>query len=222
MSLPPLVYAAAIALVLPSVIGIFQYRRLPPDLKPLTVLFGIHALITIAQFVLAFQRINNIWTSHAYYLIEVVILFWIYSLWTPSGRARSIFLVLSILYGVFWIVGKFSFEDFTIAALYTPSVSRIILLGSTLYILGVIAVVSEHPLHLEPKFWFAAGFLTIFSGSLMFYGFRTIMLNFSSDSINALWSIHWSITILSNFLHVIGFLCILRRPNIGGQLELAP
>jgi hypothetical protein len=149
-------------------------------------------------------------------------LFWIYSLWTHSDRARSIFLALTILYGIFWIAAKFSFEEFTVSALYTPTVSRVILLGSTLYILGVIASTCKRPLYLEPKFWFAAGFLVIFSGSLMFYGFRTIILDFSLDAITTLWSIHWINTMLSNVMHAIGFLCILLLPNTGGQLELAP
>ncbi|MEX1139016.1 MAG: hypothetical protein WEB33_09680 [Bacteroidota bacterium] len=221
MGIPLLAYLAGGAIVLPFIFGLFAAAKLEKDLKPLLGLFGIHTLFTVFQFVLAFQRVNNIWTSHTYYLIEVAMVFWIYSQWIYSTRARSIFLGLSILYGIFWTAAKFSFEEFTVSALYTPTVSRVILLGSTLHILVSIASNIERPLYLEPKFWFAAGFLVMYSGSLMFYAFRTLIFGSSLDAIFTLLSIHWITTILSNVLHVIGFLCILRLPNTGGQLELA-
>jgi hypothetical protein len=221
MSLPLLAYMAGGAVILPVVVGLFASSRLNRSLKPLLLLFGIHALLTVLQFALAFQGVNNRWTSHVYYIIEVVLLLRIYSLWTPSIRARTIFLGMTILYGAFWIASKFLFEQFSGPALYTPTVSRVMLLGSTLYILMVIATTNDRPLYFEPRFWFSAGFLVILAGSLMFYGFRTLFLDFSIEAMKTLWSIHWTITVFSNVLHVIGFLCTLRLPNTGGQLELA-
>jgi hypothetical protein len=221
MELPPLGYVASLAVILPSLVALSLYRRLPADLRPLFVLFGIHAAIMVAQFVLAHQRINNLWTSHWYYLIEVVMLLWLYSLWSRSQKALFIFRLLSVCYAVFWVAAKIFFEEFTATALYTPTVSRVILIGATLYVLGVLASTSEGPLYIEAKFWFAAGFLVLLAGSMMFYAFRTLFLDYSPDSVNLFWSIHWSVTIFSNLLHIIGFLCILRLPNIGGQSELA-
>ncbi len=221
MGLPLLGYVASVAVILPSLVALSLYRRLSSDLKPLFVLFGIHAAIMVAQFVLARQRINNIWTSHWYYLIEVVMLLWIYSLWSRSQKVHFIFMTLSVCYTLFWVAAKFLFEEFTVNGLYTPTVSRVILIGATLYVLGFLASTSEGPLYREPKFWFAAGFLALLAGGLMFYAFRTIFLSYSPDSINMLWSIHWSMTIISNLLHIIGLACILRLPNTGGQSELA-
>ena len=222
MGIPILAYFAAGAVVLPSLIGLAVYPKLEKDLKPLLVLFVVHSLLTALQFVLSFQRVNNLWTSHIYYLIEVVILFRVYSLWVPSATARSIFLGITLLYSVFWIGAKFLFEDFTTPALYTPTVSRVLLIGTTLYVLLITASSSERPLYLEPRFWFAAGFLMLFTGSLMFYGFRTIIFRYSMDAIESLLTIHWINTIFSSCLHTVGFLCILRLPNTGGRLELAP
>ncbi|MEP0823691.1 MAG: hypothetical protein HRF44_12665 [Ignavibacterium sp.] len=221
MGIPLLAYLAGGAVIAPFFVGLSVYRRLEKQIRPLFVLFGIHAVLTIVQILLALRQINNLWTSHVYYLVEVVILLRVYSLWTESARARTIFYGMGIAYCLFWAASKLMFEQFTTSALYTPTVSRIILLGSTLSILLVISSTSTRILYEEPKFWFAAGFLVIFAGSLMFYGFRTLILDYSMDAIRTLWSIHWGVTIVSNLLHVIGFLCILRLPNTGGQLELA-
>ncbi|GJQ20301.1 MAG: hypothetical protein HBSIN02_06560 [Bacteroidia bacterium] len=221
MGIPFLAYLAGGATIAPFFMGLCVYRRLERQIKPLFILFGIHAALTFVQAYLALRQTNNLWTSHVYYLVEVVILLRVYSLWTASAHARGIFYGMGILYSLFWAASKLLFEQFTTSALYTPTVSRIILLGSTLYILLMISSTTTRMLYSEPKFWFAAGFLVIFAGSLMFYGFRNLFLDLSVEAVKTLWSIHWSVTIVSNLLHVIGFLCILRFPNTGGQLELA-
>lgn len=215
-------YVAIGMVIVPFVVGLLSSSRLPRDMRPLLALFGIHAIITVAQLILAVQKINNLWTSHLYYLTEVVFLLWVYSLWTSSERARTIFRITTILYAVFWITAKFLFEDFTKSALYTPTVSRVILLGSTLSMLVMLASRDDQVLYLQPKFWFAAGFLVLFAGSLMYYALRTLFFDFSRDVIDTIFLIHWINSILSNSLHTVGFLWILRRPNTGGQLELAP
>lgn len=222
MDLPLIAYMAGGAVILPSLIGLAAMRRLESDMRLLLALFGFHAVLTVLQFALASQAINNLWTSHIYYLVEVVVLLRVYSLWTSSGSAKRIFLWLTVLYAIFWIAAKFFLEEFTVSAFYTPTVSRVMFIGSTLYILVVVASNSEHPLYLEPRFWFAAGFLVLFAGSLMFYAFRNFIFGFSVEIVDRLLTIHWMNILLSNSLHCVGFLCILRLPNTGGRLELAP
>jgi hypothetical protein len=222
MNLPLIAYMAAGAIFLPLLIGLGAFQRLESDMRLLLAFFGFHAFLTVLQFALASQAINNLWTSHIYYLVEMVIVLRVYSLWTPSGSAKTIFLWLTILYVVFWVAAKFFLEEFMVSAFYTPTVSRIIFIGSTLYILVAVAGNTEHPLYREPRFWFAAGFLVLFAGSLMFYAFRNFIFGFSVEIVDRLLTIHWTNIVLSNALHSVGFLCILRLPNTGGRLELAP
>jgi len=222
MSLPPLVFAAGVAIVVPSIIGLIMFRGLPSDLKPLSFLFVIHAVITIVQFFLAYKRINNIWTSHIYNIIEVALLLGIFSLWTDSRKARLIFWSIMGLYVILWIVAKVIFEQFDLAPVYTPMISRIILLTATIYIILFIgATTTERVLAGEPKFWFAAGFLLAYAGSLMFYGFKSLINDLPYDEIVKIWSIHWVVTILSNSFFIAGFVCVPLVRNTGGQLELA-
>lgn len=221
MQLPIVTYFAISAVILPTLVGLLVFNRLEKDLKLLFGLFSFHSILTIMQFIMAFHRINNLWTSHVYYLVEVVILCHVFSNWAGSPGARRIFSWLSLAYVVFWTVIKVSVESFATWALYTPTVSRILLIGLSLHVLMVLAAKIEIPLYREPRFWFAAGFLVLFSGSLMYYGFRTLILQFSFDAMNTALTVNWVNTIFSNSLHIIGFLCILRLPNTGGQLALA-
>jgi hypothetical protein len=221
MSLPPLVFVAGVAIIAPAVIGLLMFRQLPLALRPLTLLFGIHAMITVAQFVLAFQRINNIWTSHIYSIMEIVILLAIFASWTDSRRAKIIFWSIMGSYAIFWVLAKILFEPFNVSPVYTPTTSRVILLSGSLYTLFVVATNQERILIREPKFWFAAGFLLAYAGSLMYYGFRSMFNDLPLDEIIKLWSIHWAVSILSNILFIAGFICVPLARNTGGQLELA-
>ncbi|MEX2117504.1 MAG: hypothetical protein WEB37_11500 [Bacteroidota bacterium] len=222
MDLPLIAYMAGGAIVVPFLLGLIALRKLGHDTRLLLAFFGFHSFLTVFQFALAFHAINNLWTSHIYYLVEMVVVLRVYSFWTPSRSARRIFLWLTILYAVFWIAAKFLLEEFTVSALYTPTVSRVIFIGSTLYILVVVATNSELSLYLESRFWFAAGFLVLFAGSLMFYAFRNFIFGFPVEIVDRLLTIHWTNILLSNLLQSAGFLCILRLPNTGGRLELAP
>ncbi len=221
MNIPPLVYIAAVSVALPFIFGIFHFFRLPSDLKPLVVLFGAHAAITVAQFALAFQGVNNLWTSHVYNIIEVVFLLIILSTWASGGKSRLLMRSTAILYVLFWVFAKVFLEKFNAPAVYTPTISRIIIISGTLYLLVVVASQTHTPIFREPKFWFAAGFLLACAGSLMFYGFRTLLDGLSMDAIVRVWSIHWVVLTVSNILLTIGFLCRPQARNSGGQLELA-
>ena len=55
----------------------------------------------------------------------------------------------------------------------------------------------------------------------MFSFLRSVIDILPLDGLMVAYSIHWAITIVTNALYAIGFLCKPQVQNSGGQLELA-
>ena len=222
MSLPPLAYIAFFSIVLPFMLSIIFWRRFQDDKRPLIILYGAYSGFLGIQYSLAIRGINNLWTSHIYELVELPLILLMYRMWISSKDAKNIYMGVVIVYAGFWIASKIFLESFDGPTFFASVISRIFLVAGSLYVLfEITSADSDRSLMVEPKFWFAAGFLAGAAGDLMFYAFQTFIVGFSFENAMRVFSIHWSVTIISNFMVTIGILCKPRLRTSGGHLELA-
>jgi len=223
MRFPLIAYIAFGSILAPFILSLAFLDRFQRGTRPLIVLFGAYSAVLVTQRILGSQGINNLWTSHLYNVLEVVLVLHVFSMWLASKRTQRVYRATMLLYMTLWLSAKIFWEAFDVPGLTTPVISRVVLLASSLHVLfAITATDSERPLMAEPRFWYAGGFLVSAAGSLMFYALRTVMDAFPLDDVYRVLSINWTIITLSNLMFVVGILCKPRVRNSGGQLELAP
>lgn len=223
MNFPPIAYIAFISIVLPFVLSVILWRRFLNDTWLLIILYGAYTEVLFIQLTLALRRINNLWSSHVYEVLELVLIVLMYRMWVSSKNAKTVYLWIAMVYAVFWLTARSLLVPSELLGLYTPVLSRVLVVAGSLYILfEITSADAERSLLFEPKFWFASGFLAAASGDLMFYAFDKFITGFSFEDAKRVYSIHWAVTVISNLMVVIGILCKPRQRTSGGLLELAP
>lgn len=222
MSLPPLAYIAFSSIVLPFVLSVFTWRRFRDDTWPLIVLYGAYSEVLVIQYTLAIRRINNLWSSHLYNVLELVLVLLMYRMWISSKEMKNAFAGAAAAYLVFWVTAMTFLESFDGPGSFTSVISRVLLVAGSLFVLfEITSAENDRSLIAESKFWFAAGFLVGSAGDLMFYAFDSFIAGFSFEYAMKVASFHWSVTLVSNILVIIGILCKPRLRISGGHLELA-
>ena len=107
---PLLTYISILSVVIPIGAGILRISLVDRGMKVLFfyLLFAFTADVYLMWFVSG--RLLEIGLIHLYYLIEYVFIMTIMSLWQESQRIKRLFQVLILLYTLFWIIAKFTFE----------------------------------------------------------------------------------------------------------------
>ncbi|MGD0589486.1 MAG: hypothetical protein ABSA44_01645 [Bacteroidota bacterium] len=144
---------------------------------------------------------------HTYYLVEYLFIISIISVWQESHRMKRLFQVLLLLYILFWIIAKVTFEPLNGLYSLTASVSQVILALSAGYTLFVVIGNRLQPLVSHQRFWVLLSFVIYYAGTLTFYALLGILVHYSSKDMLLAVSINWSLKILFNILLTIGFLC---------------
>jgi hypothetical protein len=131
----------------------------------------------------------------------------IVTVWQESHRIKKLFQVLMLLYVIFWIVAKVTFEPLSGLYSTTASISQVILAlgaGYTLFI--VIGNRTQSLIH-DYRFWILLSFVIYYAGTLLVIALRGILIHYSAETLVLVASIDWSLNILFNILIAIGFLC---------------
>ncbi|MGD1043780.1 MAG: hypothetical protein ABR936_00480 [Bacteroidota bacterium] len=144
---------------------------------------------------------------HAYFLMEYIFIISIISIWQESHWMRRIFQALILLYILFWIVAKLTFEPLSGSFSLTASISQVILsLGAGYTLFVVIGNRIQTLIHYD-RFWVLLSFVIYYAGTLLFIALREILIHYSIETFFFVNSIDWSLKILFNVLFVKGFLC---------------
>jgi len=204
---PLLVYIALFSSVLPIGVGISKIKVLHRGTYILLfyLIFAFSADIYFLYFSRGYQFTLGL--HHAYYLLEYIFIMSIVTVWQESHRIKKIFQVLMLLYIIFWIVAKVTFEPLSGLYSTTASISQVILAlgaGYTLFI--VIGNRTQSLIH-DYRFWILLSFVIYYAGTLLIIALRGILIHYSAENILLVSSIDWSLNILFNILLAIGFLC---------------
>ena len=220
MKLPFLAYAAGLSTFLPLVAGGIRFRELNREFRILLLVFCLEVVNASLQLVFALQGINNHFLAHFYIVVEFILFLIVFSRWSV-GIWKSILLQILIFFVLFWILSHILFERLDQPAYYSSILSKVFYTGISIVFLHRISSTSDRSILFEPRFWIFSGLLVFSSGGLMFSFLRSVIDILPLDGLMVAYSIHWAITIVTNALYAIGFLCKPQVQNSGGQLELA-
>ncbi len=207
MSVPILYYFAVVSYVLPLPVGMLRYRSLGRELKILFYFLIIGLVTDLISYWEYFGPQSAQWLVHVYIIIEFILLMSIISLWQESKIMNRVFLVLTGLYSVFWIVAKCTFEPINGLYYLSGTISGVLLTLCAGYTLFVVIEQKAQPLLRYDRFWVLLSLVINYTGSLLPIVFAGIVFAYSREHLFRLWSITWIATILSHAMFMIGFLC---------------
>jgi hypothetical protein len=207
MKIPVLFYISMLTEIVTALVGGLRYRTLPRPLRILEWLIIFAILEAGLQWALSYFGIHNLWTSHFFTLIEMVLVVLMYSSWMKNRRNRMILSLCLFVFIIFWIVSKFTFEPLSLVDGWTAAISKI--LQITFSTLLLVDVVKESDMNWtdDSRLWIIAGIIIYSAGSIFIFALFNKMLQISPDRLKIIWFLNWTLIIISNLLYTRGFLC---------------
>ncbi len=204
---PLLVFIALFSSVLPLSVGISRIKILHRGMNILLyyLIFAFSADIYLLWFSRGYQFTLGL--HHIYYLIEFIFIMSIITAWQESHRMKRIFQTVMLLYILFWIIAKVTFEPLTGLYSVIASTSQILLVIGAEFTLFVVIRNRMHPILNHNRFWVLLSFVIYYAGTLLIIASRGILLHYPIKTLFLFASIDWSLKICFNILFTIGFLC---------------
>jgi hypothetical protein len=204
---PLLTYITLFSVILPIGIGIPRIKILHRGMKIL-LLYLICAFFTDIYF-LWFARGYQftLGLHHIYFLVEYIFIMSIITVWQESLKMKRLFQALILIYILFWIIAKVTFEPLNGLYSTTASTSQVFLTLCSGYTFFVVIGNRTQPLINHYRFWGLLSFVVYYAGTLLVIALRGILLHYSIETLLLVASIDWSLKILFNILFAIGFLC---------------
>ncbi|MGA3287055.1 MAG: hypothetical protein ABSD46_06495 [Bacteroidota bacterium] len=209
---PILAFVALFSTAIPILAGIYRLGSIDRAMKILIVYLIFAFSIDIVTMWLIKGYWVNLGLMHIYFLIEYMFIMSIIFFWQESPKMKRLFQTLLLLYMLFWIIAKFTFEPFNGLYSLTTSVSQVLLALGAGYTLFVVMGNRVQPLISHQRFWVLLSFVLFYAGTLTFYALLGIFLHYPTEDMFLAVSINWSLRILFNILLTIGFLCPRTQP----------
>ena len=156
---------------------------------------------------LAFNRINNLWVLHIYTLMEFAFIVVIFSQYVEMIQYRKSVPMILILYSIIWISSKIFLESFAEFDNYSSPPANILLILVALRALYISGQAVEPTIWKMSFFWFSVAVLIKFVGDFTLFLFGEWFINLGLSDGISVWSIHWTINILSNIGFSLALLC---------------
>jgi len=204
---PLLTYISIFSAVFPICAGISKITTLDRGMKILFLylLFAFTADIYLMWFARGYQL--KVGLIHVYYLVEYLFIMSIISVWHESRRMKRLFFALMLLYLLFWVIAKVTFEPLSGLFVFTATTSQVILTFCAESTLIVVIGNRIQPIINHNRFWVLLSFVIYYAGTLLIIASRGIFLHYPVETFFIVASIDWSLKIIFNILFTIGFLC---------------
>ena len=204
---PFLTYLSLYTVIIPIGVGISRIKILDRGMNIL-LLYLISAFAA-DNYLIWFSRGYQftLGLHHIYYLVEYIFIMSIIIVWQQSVKMKRLFYALIILFILFWIIAKFTFEP--LSGLYSviASTSQVLLVIGAELTLFVVVENRMQPVINDFRFWVLLSFILYYAGTLLIVTSRGIFVQYSIETIFLIASIDWSLKIIFNILLTIGFLC---------------
>ena len=188
-------------------LGLIRYQKLGRGTRILAVYFSVSVALSLVQFYLASQRINNLWLTHLFTPIQYAFFASIFALWQNDHRMKLALQLSAILFAALCLSGILFFEDPRTFNIYTRPVEGVLLVFFSGQMLHMINKRSLEPLARQPAFWISAATLIYFSGLAVLYGLSNTLLSRSVETLRSAWIAHTIVGIIANLLYGVAFLC---------------
>jgi hypothetical protein len=207
MKLPWLFYLFLFMHVSTALVGGFRYKSLPRPMRILEWLVVLSVVDTIGKLILIPFHYHTLWLSHYFTLFELMFITFMYALWFKLQSRKKILYWSLVGFTLLWIIGKVSFEPFSSPDDWTATVSKVLQIAFSIYILIDVIRESDILWTNDPRMWAAAGIILYAAGTLIWFALFNRMLQDSPELLRQSYSVNWTVLIISNLFFIRGFLC---------------
>ncbi|MBN1397299.1 MAG: hypothetical protein JXA06_04625 [Bacteroidetes bacterium] len=207
MNIPVLVYITLFTECIVAMWVVYRWRYSTKPQRLISFLIIFTAISAIADIIMAFYNINNLWLGNISNLVEYAIILYVCYLW-KSKKISKIILISGITgYSILWIISKFTFEPIFMPDSYTSVIAKIIEIIVSALILFDVLQDTDIKLKNDVRLWFSSGVIIYSSGTLFLFGLFNMMLDTSPELIRTLWPINWILSIVYILLLARGVWC---------------
>ena len=202
-----MVWASSLSVLLPFLAGLVGFKCNDKDLRWLVPFFAFATAVEITSLVLSRHYANNIWLINIYLVIECAVFVNLLAYWHGRAGVRYAALLASIAYASFWawsVLHRHSLYEVNNPAFTAAAMLNVAFSGLALYELSGLAGPS---LLRNPRFWFAAGILILYSVDVTIFSIYDLVTQRGGEMLRSMFAIHFVFNIFANTLYAVGFLC---------------
>jgi hypothetical protein len=212
-------FLLSLSIVFTLIVGVIRYKKIDPSYYPFFYLALISFFVEILSYVL--MKINESGIAGAVGNIsnfcDFFFFTWLFHNWGLFNFKRSIFLYVSILYFVCWVVLIFFVTGITTYNKYFPVIYSLTLVLFAVTAFNKFVIQDRKALIKNPRLWISLGVVIAFSFfllksavvlSMSLYG-----VQFSRDFRRSLQDIVVYSNLLVNLMYAIGALCLQKKQN---------
>jgi len=206
--MPLTFYLCLYFITLVSVIGIVKYKHLSNSLRFIEWYVVSSVISAWIEHVLgSYYHIHTLWLFHFNTFIELLLVLFALYHWRSSELNGKLLKWSFYVYAIVWIVGMFTFEPLTMSDDYSGSISQLIQLGFSIWLLFTVLEDDSVIWKNDPRFWVASGIILYCASTFFLFSLFDVLLSKSSQMLRTLTYLNWWFIILTYIFYLRAFLC---------------
>lgn len=207
MKFPILGYIDLVSNIVPLAAGIRCRRLLESEMRLFLLFVLIAAVTESTASVLSHLNVVNWWMLNVYTILEYVLVIWVLSHWQRE-RMKTALQVSIVVFGIVWIVSKFTIEDFHSPDTYTQTISSTLVLAASTISLLRLTPPNGSTMLRDIRFWVTGGLLLYSAGNLTAALLLDKVVSLKFPDAMIVYQLHWALNILVNLMYTFGFLSV--------------
>ncbi|MCX6121105.1 MAG: hypothetical protein NTX44_05755 [Ignavibacteriales bacterium] len=200
-------YIIQVFVLVVGLVGLMKWKQLTKSLRLLDFYILFSFVITVVDGVLGFNNIRNLWVNHWFTIIGLFLYSCIYYSWRPSKRYGQLLWLAFPVYLLIWIIGKFTFEPFYYADVYSGAVSQIIQMVFGGWLLYEISKGSNFDWIKDYRFLVVSGIAIYAAATFFLYTSFNLMLTLPRPIMRLIWKLNSVFIVIEHVFFLRGFLC---------------
>jgi hypothetical protein len=162
---------------------------------------------SVVAIILADRSINNLWIWHIETIVGIVAIVMIYSFWIKQRLGRLVLYGCLIGFIAIWIISKIFFEPFSQMDGLTGSISNMIQIAFSSFILVEVIKDNDIDWTNDSRFWVTTGTIIYCAGNLFIFALFNKMLQISPERLINVLDWNLVLTTVMYLTYIRSFLC---------------
>lgn len=201
------IYSTQIFVLFVGIVGGLRYKTLARPLRFLEFYIISSIIIDCIVDVMVYYSIRTLWLSQCFSVLELSLFAIVFYIWRTNYRQGTFIWLSYILYLAIWIVGKFSFEPFSVSDVYSGSISQLIQINMGIWLLLSIQREDDWDWKNDPRIWMISGIVFYATATFLLFGLFEVLLASSHKLLRALWPFNDAFIVIQYIFFLRAFLC---------------
>ncbi|HEY6952500.1 MAG TPA: hypothetical protein VI758_08830 [Bacteroidota bacterium] len=129
----------------------------------------------------------------------------IFMRWCTNGSTRKKMRIGIYLYTLVWFIAKLTFENMVLYDTFTAPLKSFALLATGIYTLITLFGEERRLIYSDERFWVSVAVVLYNAGTLPLFALANMLLTYSLEVFAKMWTLNWTLIIISNVLYAIAF-----------------